>query len=475
MKKIILKRIKLNNFQNWKELEYEFDEKLEMIIAPYGSGKTTIYNGFLYALGIDLPSGVEVVTKNNLLDIPNDLIATSIIDLIIDDELYTFERNSNNKFKINGEKITTLKKYNECVENIIGIDKSLFTLLTKIETFNQETPKWKWNNRLEFLKKLFDIETKLNDLKGNSRLANYFKNGKNETEIKNYLAKEKRNLNSEKSYIANLYEEANKELYKVKNRTIDTNKTNKITSLQQEKINLLNQHNELFEELMEVMNKDLVAPTKCETCGRELPKEDIEKYKDLLKKSRDDEKQMLEAKIETLNQKMSNIDLQIKNITETDFTTKEIEYIENSINNYKNKILELTQKETSLALDEEALKEYLVKSKSIIESINMYFDYGISFKLFNEKEDGTFDSECVMMLDGKLYDCLSFGERIYANLLITQYLQKYYDIQLPLFVDNTNAFKFTELNTQTILLITKENECNLTGIKATDYYGRKEK
>ena len=226
---------------------------------------------------------------------------------------------------------------------------------------------------------------------------------------------------------------------------------------------------------MEVMNKDLVAPTKCETCGRELSKEDIEKYKDLLKKSRDDEKQMLEAKIETINQKMSNIELQIKNIRETDFTPKEIEYIENSINKYKNKILELTQKENLLVLDEEALKEYLVKSKDIIESINNNFGYGISFKLFNEKEDGTFDSECVMMLDGKLYDCLSFGEKIYANLLITQYLQHFFDIQLPLFVDNTNAFKFTELNTQTILLITKENECTLTGIKATDYYGRKVK
>lgn len=483
MKKIRLNKIRLENFQNWKELEYEFDEKLEIIVAPYGSGKTTIYNGFLYALGIDLPSGVEVITKNDKLELPNDLIATCVLDLIIDDELYTFERNSNNKFKINGDKITTLKKYNESIEKIIGVEKSLITLLTKIETFNQETPKWKWNNRLEFLKKLFDIESKLNDLKGKNCLEKYFKNGKNETEIKNILLKNKRDINSEKTILSNQYQEKKTELFKKKqniNSEIKVYNEDKKIELLNQKNNLLAKHNDLFDKVVELMSKEFVGEKTCKFCGNELLPETLAIYRENFENAKMSQKKALENEMEVINQMMNNIDLQIANLEHLNLENEEaklISYIENELSEIENRINELNKLEVENANEEEALKDYLVNSKAIIESINDNFENGLSFKLFNQKEDGTYASECVLMLDGKPYDYLSFGEKIYANLLITQYLQNSSDINFPLFIDNTNAFKIVNLQTQAILLLTKEDEDTLKnrGIKATDYYERKEK
>ena len=595
MKQIILKRIRLENFQNWKQLEINFDEKLEVITAPYGSGKTTIYNGFLYGLGIDLPSGIEVVTKNETLELPSELIASCVLDLLIDDELFTFERYSNNKFKINGEKISTKKKYDESIEKIIGFDKSLITLLTKIETFNQENSKWKWNNRLEFLKRLFDIESKLSELKGNSCLEKYFKSGKSETEIKNVLAKNKRDINSEKNVLyrqyedtnfklkeqqesvnidelikekqeleeklnhystSNLYDEYLKKLekeselsYVVSNlsREINNNyikldnlKDNyQLKQLKQFRENYKTKYSQLYTDLTKVLEKTFDENMTCKTCGNRFEPHTLAIYRERFENAKMEEKTALEKDLEQIyqsiistNESINDLELKLANeeqelltkiselqTTLTDWqnnynsikqevlelktkidndNTKQeyesnsekynlliqeiskyentIEMLRNNLSGIHNRIGELNNKEKENLIEEDALQEYLVNSKTIIESINENFNNGISFKFFNEKEDGIYDNECLLMLDGKPYDYLSFGEKIYANLLITQYLQIYSDINIPLFVDNANAFKVVNTNSQTILLLTKENEDNLNsrGIKATNYYERKE-
>ena len=108
MKQIKLLKIKLNDFANWKKCEIDF-EKTKNLIAPYGYGKTTIYNAFLWALGLETSS--EVTPTNNNLVIDDGVISKVELQIKVDEFEHILTRCSNNRFEINGNKITTLKKW----------------------------------------------------------------------------------------------------------------------------------------------------------------------------------------------------------------------------------------------------------------------------------------------------------------------------------------------------------------------------
>ena len=101
------------------------------------------------------------------------------------------------------------------------------------------------------------------------------------------------------------------------------------------------------------------------------------------------------------------------------------------------------------------LEEFIrYKMDKVSESINGKFD-GVSFKMFEMQINGGMKETCECMVDGVPYGSLNNGHRIIAGLQIIKALQKLYDVQMPVFVDNAesiNDFNLPQMDCQLVLL-----------------------
>jgi DNA repair exonuclease SbcCD ATPase subunit len=101
------------------------------------------------------------------------------------------------------------------------------------------------------------------------------------------------------------------------------------------------------------------------------------------------------------------------------------------------------------------LEEFIrYKMDKVSETINSMFD-GISFKLFDMQINGGMKETCECTVDGVPYGSLNNGHRIIAGLQIIKALQKLYDVQMPVFVDNAesiNDFNLPQIDCQLVLL-----------------------
>lgn len=595
MKKLKLLTIKLNDFANWKKCEIDF-EKTKNLVAPYGYGKTTIYNAFLWCLGLEV-SGEVAPTNENLL-IEEGVISKVELHIQVDEFEHTLVRQSNNRFEINGNKITTLKKYVEEITSLLDFDIQYLNLLMKSGTFNYDTSKWKWNNRRDFLTNLFKVDELLQELKQQyPLLANDFRT-KKENEIESSFITETKNLNklkqtanenlmkkieqlqqfsSEKeqeirtkiSELENTIKSAkeNDSLILVENKKeaiknferetqLETNRLKDNVSkpqykldmakanLEEYKITCHNDLTKLYENIQKVdklgkecLNRQFTPETICKYCGSPINPTEIEKNKEKFQQAKQEEFNNLKmqygklvGEYKQIQESVAKREQEVKELEES--IKLEIDYNENILNTFlddventrkrlneelsemqknctlnindleqelrnlyfelgeykakevleieveelRKSIKQATAKEQELAKKKVQWKEYLEKSIDIVNNtINSQFKEGISFKLFNKKTDGTYEQECITLLDGKPYDNLSFGERILTDFLLVKYLQNKFEVKLPIFIDNANAF--TEINEneyQVISLITSINqEPNFKGIKLSEYYEKK--
>ena len=106
------------------------------------------------------------------------------------------------------------------------------------------------------------------------------------------------------------------------------------------------------------------------------------------------------------------------------------------------------------------LEEFIrYKMDKVSESINGMFE-GISFKLFDMQLNGGMKETCECTVEVVPYGSLNNGHRIIAGLQIIKALQKLYDVQIPVFVDNSeavNLFNIPDMNCQMILLSVSDN------------------
>ena len=107
------------------------------------------------------------------------------------------------------------------------------------------------------------------------------------------------------------------------------------------------------------------------------------------------------------------------------------------------------------------LEEFIrFKMDKVSEDINSVFN-GITWKLFSMQINGGMKETCECMVDGVPYGSLNNGHRIVAGLQIIKALQKLYDVQMPIFVDNAesiNDFNLPQMESQLILLKVSEDK-----------------
>lgn len=99
------------------------------------------------------------------------------------------------------------------------------------------------------------------------------------------------------------------------------------------------------------------------------------------------------------------------------------------------------------------------KVKLIEDTINAKFDF-VKFKMFEMCINGSIKEICEPMIDGVPYnDGLNRGAKLKAALDILKTLQKFYSIELPIFIDDAESYtsnSFVELPNQIFRMIAAE-------------------
>lgn len=107
--------------------------------------------------------------------------------------------------------------------------------------------------------------------------------------------------------------------------------------------------------------------------------------------------------------------------------------------------------------------------KLVSEKVNKLFPDSVTFALFKENYNGSIDYECTPLYNNVRYESLSTGEQLVTNMAIQETLQNYFNVNLPIFIDNFECLTIPfESERQLICLQVAETpNFNLTTIKET--------
>lgn len=182
---------------------------------------------------------------------------------------------------------------------------------------------------------------------------------------------------------------------------------------------------------------------------KEISKQIAEKEQAMLKfNSADSIRKQLAEEERELNEQLLDFERRIA------LSSKNVE-IDERIAELQKEQREVGQKvadqEKMLYLLEEFIRH---KMDKVSESINSMFD-GVSFKMFDMQINGGMKETCECTVNGIPFGSLNAGHRIIAGLQIIKALQKLYDVQMPVFVDNAesiNDFNLPQMDCQLVLL-----------------------
>ena len=242
----------------------------------------------------------------------------------------------------------------------------------------------------------------------------------------------------------------------------------KIEQRKKEKIELEEQKETIEREIkdlslkLEIAEADEIS-TKEDfqaTTGDEATKKEIEKIDDLL--SRMNEK--IEKYKSDKNDKIVKIDSDMKILSEK--IRKQ-----NSVSEDKSRIEELYKKHEELgnlklSLEEKIrlLDSFISKKCSVIEEkVNSMFKI-TKFKLFNNLINGELELTCEAMVDGVPFTELNTGSKILAGLDILNVVNKFYNISIPVFIDNFESLteEIPEIESQLFVLEANQKTKKLT-------------
>ena len=203
---IRLQKLKITSFKGIKSFEYEFDGKNATIKGANGTGKTTVYDSFLWLLfGKD--SAGRTKFNNRPLDKHNKPIRSLAVaveaDIVINGTLHTFSKEQTEKVikgRMDGynterhidEGPKKETEYNDYIKSVV--DEDVFKLLTDLHFFNG---KMKWPDRRSTL---IDIAGETGTPKGFDELIAAM-NGRDIDEYKDVLRGRKKKLTKEQAEI----------------------------------------------------------------------------------------------------------------------------------------------------------------------------------------------------------------------------------------------------------------------------------
>lgn len=342
MNKITIEKISLQNFGGVARGEYNFTSGANTIESASGTGKSSAYLAYLWALGFNVSTWEPMLDGYRLHKVKTEVV----VNLNVGGIKYTLSKTNEPKYKINkftgeeeysgtgyeyyldGQKLNA-GDYQNKVAEIFGVDYFTLELVSVIDLFNTEDGnRWNKNERRKYLFKLFDLENKIKELgqeKEFECLKEYIEKGKDELEINQILNTIKTNIEKELNSNQVLLEDKQKELGEynaidfnaLENQKLKLNaEIERLTNEQQEagKNTILVEKNEqlakLKNDLFQVQNKnsavELDYNRKVNTLTRDL--ESIEQ-----------DIKFCEEKITRLSNELEDLDIEKQTIEEETF------------------------------------------------------------------------------------------------------------------------------------------------------------
>lgn len=172
------------------------------------------------------------------------------------------------------------------------------------------------------------------------------------------------------------------------------------------------------------------------------------------------------------NQEQKDLEIKISNL-ERELAKKE--YLDKGykqIKVWKEENMQIAEDIIAIEDKEMALQDFVREQTDIIvKTVNSFFGNGVSWSLYTTNYNGNLEETCEAMYNNKLYSCLSMGEKNFVNLQVIKALQNFYDVNLPVVIDNRETLTIQyEIDRQVIELYAVPNK-KLDGcIKITDIY-----
>ena len=139
------------------------------------------------------------------------------------------------------------------------------------------------------------------------------------------------------------------------------------------------------------------------------------------------------------------------------YDRKKVEDAYNVVEDYNKQINQLTKEYEKLEELKHLCEEVYVLRNNAIEKKNKEYFKLVRFKMFEEQINGGINETCVATVNGVPYSDLNHAMKINAGLDIINSLQKIYNIQAPIWIDNAEAItKFEDINSQCIKLYVAE-------------------
>ena len=230
MSKIVINKILVQNFGGIAQGEYEFDRESTTFEGKSGSGKTSAYYAYLWALGFTVPTWEPQIDGYRITKAKTKVE----VELDVDGMIYKIGRINIPKYKINkftaeeeysgsdfrylfdGAEQDSKGTYQKKIAELFGVDYFTLELLCNIKLFNGEDNKrWDKNERRKFLFKLFDLENEIAKLANDPEFAaikEELDKGKDDVAIKEVLSTLKSKIDSEMREIQTLIEDKQTEL-----------------------------------------------------------------------------------------------------------------------------------------------------------------------------------------------------------------------------------------------------------------------
>lgn len=214
MNQIKIKEIKISNFGGVANATYNFDDETTIVRGKFGSGKSSAYFAYLWALGFNIPSWEPMIEGYRLLKVKTEAFVT----LDVDGVKYVIGKTNEPKYKANkftGEEEYTgtsfaywfdeqqleATVYKNKIAELFGVDYFTLELLSNLSLFNNDDGKrWDKVERRKFLFKLFDLDGKiaeLSSLPDFEPLKEWLEKGNDEIAINQILNKRKTDIDNE--------------------------------------------------------------------------------------------------------------------------------------------------------------------------------------------------------------------------------------------------------------------------------------
>ncbi|WP_250130178.1 hypothetical protein [Jeotgalicoccus sp. WY2] len=182
-----------------------------------------------------------------------------------------------------------------------------------------------------------------------------------------------------------------------------------------------------------------------------------------MKERLSDDKENVQTQVSGINEQIVNVQSEISECQNLIAQHKAAENIKKSIEEYHSKEDSLLDVIEELKHQQYLLDQFTkTKVNLITEKVNGMFDLA-RFKLFHTQVNGDIKETCEIMVDGVTYDGgLNNAMKINVGLDIIQTLSKHFNIEAPIFIDNSESVtQLKEVPAQQIQLVVSEADKRL--------------